>query len=209
MPKRFAKIENNIVTNVVVCDSEEWLINHFGGTWIETNKGDVVENFAGKGFFHDENSSARFAMQWIQPTGAEDAYPVGAYVYHSGQIWQSKVADNIWEPGVFGWFDPISEVPKWIQPLGAGSEYAVNDEVMHAGKHWKSNTAANVWEPGVFGWDDITDTSTPNEPQAWVQPTGAHDAYALGAIVTHSGQTWVSDYAANVWEPGVFGWTAQ
>ena len=41
----------------------------------------------------------------------------------------------------------------------------------------------------------------------WVQPTGAHDAYALGAKVTHNSKKWISDYDANTWEPGVFGWT--
>ena len=41
----------------------------------------------------------------------------------------------------------------------------------------------------------------------WIQPTGAHDAYAQGAKVTHSGKKWTSDVNANVWEPGVYGWT--
>ncbi len=43
--------------------------------------------------------------------------------------------------------------------------------------------------------------------QPWVQPTGAHDAYGLGAKVAHKGQTWTSIAAANVWEPGVYGWS--
>ena len=41
---------------------------------------------------------------------------------------------------------------------------------------------------------------------AWVQPTGAHNAYPLGAKVTHKGKTWTSTAAANIWEPGVYGW---
>lgn len=40
----------------------------------------------------------------------------------------------------------------------------------------------------------------------WVQPTGASDAYALGAKVSHNDKHWESDYDNNVWEPGVFGW---
>ena len=40
----------------------------------------------------------------------------------------------------------------------------------------------------------------------WVQPTGAHDAYALGDKVTWNGKTWESTVDANVWEPGVSGW---
>ena len=53
----------------------------------------------------------------------------------------------------------------------------------------------------------------PDEPQPseeypeWVQPTGAHDAYAQGAKVSHNGKKWTSDIAANVWGPGVYGWT--
>ena len=47
----------------------------------------------------------------------------------------------------------------------------------------------------------------------WVQPTGAHDAYAKGSQVTHYGEKYVSQIDANVWEPGVFGseslWTKQ
>ena len=41
---------------------------------------------------------------------------------------------------------------------------------------------------------------------AWVQPQVAHDAYPLGATVTHKGKTWTSTIAANVWKPGVYGW---
>lgn len=39
----------------------------------------------------------------------------------------------------------------------------------------------------------------------WVQPTGAHDAYAKGSQVTHNGERYVSQIDANVWEPGMFG----
>jgi poly-gamma-glutamate capsule biosynthesis protein CapA/YwtB (metallophosphatase superfamily) len=37
---------------------------------------------------------------------------------------------------------------------------------------------------------------------AWVQPTGAHNAYALGATVTHNGKTWENLTPANVWQSG-------
>ena len=40
----------------------------------------------------------------------------------------------------------------------------------------------------------------------WVQPTGAHDAYAKGTKVKHNGKKWISTADANVWEPGVYGW---
>ena len=41
---------------------------------------------------------------------------------------------------------------------------------------------------------------------AWVQPLGGHDAYPVGARVTHNGKTWESTTPANVWAPGVYGW---
>ena len=41
----------------------------------------------------------------------------------------------------------------------------------------------------------------------WVQPLGAHDAYAFGAKVKHNGKKWTSDIKANVYEPGVYGWS--
>ena len=42
---------------------------------------------------------------------------------------------------------------------------------------------------------------------AWVQPEGAHDAYPVGASVTYGGRAWTNTLAANVWRPGVTGWT--
>ena len=98
-----------------------------------------------------------------------------------------------------------------MRPTGAHDAYAADAVVQHGGDIWRSLTPANVWEPGVAQWRKIALT-VPGEPvaiPAWVQPSGAGDAYALGAIVRHNGKVWKSDYAANVWEPGVFGWTEQ
>lgn len=44
-----------------------------------------------------------------------------------------------------------------------------------------------------------------DEVPEWVQPLGGHDAWPLGARVTHGGHTWVSLIANNVWEPGAAG----
>lgn len=40
---------------------------------------------------------------WVQPLGAQDAYPLNAEVTHNGFNWKSIVANNVWEPGVYGW----------------------------------------------------------------------------------------------------------
>lgn len=41
--------------------------------------------------------------EWVQPTGAHDAYGVGDRVTHGGSRWVSTVDANTWEPGVYGW----------------------------------------------------------------------------------------------------------
>lgn len=41
----------------------------------------------------------------------------------------------------------------------------------------------------------------------WEQPDSTNP-YMAGDTVTHNGQTWTSDVDNNVWEPGVYGWTA-
>lgn len=83
-------------------------------------------------------------------------------------------------------------------PVMTGDRRTVNGAV------WESLTDHNVWEPGVSGWREIVADGF----AAWVQPSGAHDAYARGEKVTHRGRIWENTGSdANVWEPGVFGWS--
>lgn len=43
--------------------------------------------------------------EWVQPTGAQDSYALGDKVTHNGLTWESTAADNVWEPGVYGWVE--------------------------------------------------------------------------------------------------------
>ena len=36
--------------------------------------------------------------EWVQPTGAQDAYMAGDKVAHNGKHWVSAVDNNVWEP---------------------------------------------------------------------------------------------------------------
>ena len=86
----------------------------------------------------------------------------------------------------------------------------VGDQREFAGVTYESTIDFNVWTPTQYpaGWTKIG-VVEPEPPvaQPWVQPVGAVDAYPLGAVVTHNGQTWENTGSnANVWEPGVFGW---
>lgn len=41
--------------------------------------------------------------EWVQPTGAHDAYSKGDHVMHNGEEWVSTIDANVYEPGVYGW----------------------------------------------------------------------------------------------------------
>ena len=45
--------------------------------------------------------------EWIAPLGAHDAYAQGAKVSHNGKKWTSDIANNVWEPGVYGWTEVV------------------------------------------------------------------------------------------------------
>lgn len=93
--------------------------------------------------------------------------------------------------------------PAWL----AGNAYAAQDRVQYGGTLYKcvqAHTSQSDWTPDATPalWVVVSLEEYPE----WVQPTGAHDAYAEGAKVTHNGKKWVNTIAANVYEPGVYGW---
>lgn len=49
---------------------------------------------------------------WRQPVGSADAYMTGDKVKHNGIVWESKVDNNVWEPGVVAdniWHDTTND----------------------------------------------------------------------------------------------------
>ena len=96
--------------------------------------------------------------------------------------------------------------PMW----GIDIDYAVDDRVQHESTLYKcvqAHTSQENWTPDATPalWVVVTVEEWPE----WVQPAGAHDAYAKDSKVTHNGERWISDVNSNVWEPGVYGWTKQ
>lgn len=73
----------------------------------------------------------------------------------------------------------------------------------------QAHTTQADWTPDVSPslWVEVGDPSV--EYPAWSQPVGAHDAYGLGAKVSHNAEKWISAVDANVWEPGTYGWEKQ
>ena len=82
--------------------------------------------------------------------------------------------------------------------------YQTGDRVRYSDTLYKclqDHTAQADWKPSeaVSLWVRVDDPSI--EFPEWRQPTGAHDAYAKGAKVSHNGKHWISDIEANVYEP--------
>ena len=160
---------------------------------------------------------------------AGTSYETEKYVTYDGAIYkviQAHTSQSDWTPdktsALFLRIDGRSndtDYPDWVQPNGAIGVYAKNDKVTYDDKKWVSTIDNNVWAPGVYGWtlagEKNASDSTGSDDQKkdaetiteWVQPTGATDAYAKGSKVTHNGKTWTSTADANVWEPGVYGWS--
>ncbi len=94
--------------------------------------------------------------------------------------------------------------PEWE----TGTAYAVGDRRQYDGLLYRcvqAHTSQADWTPPAVPalW---VRTSTEEWPE-WIQPQGAHDAYAEGAKVSHNGKHWISNIPANTYEPGVYGWT--
>lgn len=103
--------------------------------------------------------------------------------------------------------DVAEEVTELFPYWQTETAYEVGDRVQYDGLLYKcvqAHTSQSDWNPPAVPalW---VRTSTDPFPE-WVQPTGAHDAYALGAHVSHNGKHWESTMDANVYEPGVYGW---
>ena len=75
---------------------EDGTLQHFAA-WHLDEFGTVRQGMPGA---PEEGYSA-----WVQPVGSQDAYNIGDRVSHNGVNWESTVASNVWEPGVYGWIE--------------------------------------------------------------------------------------------------------
>lgn len=98
--------------------------------------------------------------------------------------------------------------PVWT----VGVAVVAGDVVQYDGNLFEcvqGHTVLETWPPtvAVALWKRYYEPA--DDPWPWVQPLGSHDAYPVGARVAYNGQTWVNTIAANVWQPGVTGWTRE
>lgn len=110
-----------------------------------------------------------------------------------------------------GSIDPVTAAEhadlfaEWAYPIA----YTVGQIRRYNGTLYKcvqAHTSQADWTPPAAPslWS-LTADPTEEWPE-WIQPIGAHDAYPLGAKVSHNEKHWTSTVENNVWEPGVYGW---
>ena len=164
------------------------------------------------------------------------AAPVGAPVQHDGQVYKLLQPHNAAHyPGTIPatlpalWrvthtMDPKKAKP-WAQPTSTSDMYLAGEYMVWTdGETYrcKSDTGyspaeyAAAWESSVGGDQTAAGTETGSETETetettypeWTQPTGAHDAYNVGDVVSYNGKVYKSLIAANVYSPEAYpaGW---
>lgn len=128
-------------------------------------------------------------MLWTQPFGSTDCYQIGDIVSHKGQLWICTVANCVWEPSVFGWDEYTEESIEPEEPEEGGEE----------------PVDPNPEQPGEGG-EEEPETPVTEEYPEFVQPTGAHDSYHIGDIVSYNGKLYICTSDNNAYAPDVFGW---
>lgn len=99
-----------------------------------------------------------------------------------------------------------------VRPWAAHADWRLADIATHSNAVYiciQAHRSQADWRPPIVPalWRLVRAAGlAPGEIPLWVQPLGAHDAYALGARVRRGGHVWVSIIANNVWAPGVYGW---
>lgn len=151
----------------------------------------------------EEYTPAEYAAmqgQQIEQLRAANAPGTIAFVWlaEDGQIDDVTAAEHV---EVFTpWAAGIAYIAGELRSYDAGSGLALY-------RCAQNHTAQADWSPDATPalWVRVADPG--DEWPAWSQPIGAHDAYGQGDQVTHDGKHWRSDVDANVWAPGVYGWT--
>lgn len=97
--------------------------------------------------------------------------------------------------------------PEWA----TDTDYATGFKVQYGGKLYKclqDHAAQADWTPDAAPslWAKVL-IPDPDVIPEWEQPDSTNP-YMQGDKATHNGKIWTSTVDNNVWEPGVYGWTA-
>lgn len=191
------------ISNAMQAADGLWYLLNHAGTLLDTNDSTKLDN-----------GTVTHGLNW-EPDRDVTAGEVLQFNNQFVEVVQSHRTQADWTPDIaFALFKPYIQpgtAPQWRQPLGAHDAYPVVTppaRVTHNGQIYESALQIpNAWEPGVGAeWVLVDENGGGKGYPAWVQPTGAHDAYALGDKVSHNDKNWESMHdGANVWEPGGVG----
>lgn len=134
------------------------------------------------------------AKPWIAPSGTSGMYQLGdCYIDDNQIIWRQIFdGDNV--------YDAATLPERW-------------EQVNLYGENIPEDSDEPVIPEESIIIEELETSEEPEEPEnleewvEWVQPTGSHDAYSLGAKVTHNGKYWINTGKENnEYEPGIWGW---
>lgn len=173
---------------------------------------------------HTENADGRRAFETYLFDGMEKSYIEDFMYIPDGETWVRddgvefkgatafpfKPYDKVLVDVAISYLydDQAETVTELFDKWETNTQYAVGDRRQYGGLLYRciqGHTSQDDWTPDktfalwVRTWTDPF-------PE-WVQPTGAHDAYNKGDKVSHLEKHWESDIDANVYEPGVYGWS--
>jgi len=128
---------------------------HNGKTWVSLQDANVFEPGVAS-WRVTWGSATDTPPDWVQPTGAQDAYRTGERVTHNGSTWHTLNDFNVFEPGTLnaGWVEEgVTPGNEWA----TGVAYSVGDEVDYEGTTYRCLQA----HTSIAGWQP------PNVPALW------------------------------------------
>ena len=90
-------------TSAVDAYPKDWTVTHDGKTWVSLIAANVWE--PGVSGWREVVDESAAAPEWVQPTGAHDAYQTGDHVMFEGAEYVSLIDGNVWSPTAYpqGW----------------------------------------------------------------------------------------------------------
>ena len=129
---------------------------------------------------------------------------MGKWTQAAQRVREAMDAAGAWLDDVAA-LDAMAIYPAWT----AGTAYTVDRRVRHGENLYRciqAHTSQSDWTPNSTPalWVKVSVEEWPE----WVQPTGAHDAYAKGDKVTYKGKRYISLIDGNTYSPDDYpaGW---
>ena len=155
------------------------------------------------------------AKPWVSPYGTSGMYYLDECYIDGNTVWkQIYDGENV--------YDAVTLPERWVEvdlhalSLELQNEEENNNEENNGNNeidnneqnNEENNNQGNGNENNGSGEDEIIeDNPDTNEIiDEWVQPSGAHDAYPVGAKVFYNDKYWINTSPANIYAPGVYGW---